>query len=193
MFVIGDVHGCYDTLVKLLEQLPKDAELCFVGDLIDRGPKSKEVVDFVKDNGYPCVKGNHEDMLVAAIMDEGYSPEFWMRNGGWPTLLSFGRIPDETYVTWFVNLPDIIQIHDNVFVSHANAAAGKDVKWNRDLNSKFANGAMNIFGHTPVRDAVIDDTLICVDTGCVNGGCLSAYDTNTGRVYIQKCVDVVRK
>ncbi len=47
IFVIGDVHGCYHTLVKLVEKLPKKAELIFVGDLCDRGNFSRNVIDFV--------------------------------------------------------------------------------------------------------------------------------------------------
>ena len=45
MYIIGDVHGCYNTLMELIAKLPKDAKLCFVGDLIDRGPNSKDVVE----------------------------------------------------------------------------------------------------------------------------------------------------
>ena len=44
-YIIGDVHGHYDTLMRLVDRLPQDAELIFVGDLIDRGSQSAEVVD----------------------------------------------------------------------------------------------------------------------------------------------------
>ena len=39
-YAIGDVHGEYETMIRLVEKLPKDAKLFFVGDLIDRGPDS---------------------------------------------------------------------------------------------------------------------------------------------------------
>jgi serine/threonine protein phosphatase 1 len=63
MIVIGDVHGGFDTLIKLIEKLPND-NICFVGDLIDRGPKSAQVVDFVIENNYDCVLGNHEELMI---------------------------------------------------------------------------------------------------------------------------------
>ena len=62
-YVIGDVHGEYDALIKLVSKLPKDAKLIFVGDLVDRGSRSAEVVKFVRDGGHLCVMGNHEYMM----------------------------------------------------------------------------------------------------------------------------------
>ena len=69
MIIIGDVHGCYKTLIALIEKLPKDRNITFVGDLIDRGPGSKDVVEFVRKNNYRCVRGNHEDMAKNTPMD----------------------------------------------------------------------------------------------------------------------------
>ncbi len=98
-YVIGDVHGHYNTLKALVEKLPDDAGLIFVGDLIDRGPQSAEVVRFVRQNGHQCVMGNHETLMVT------YGGEFitacrrgqplsqynlWYANGGIQTLLSYG-------------------------------------------------------------------------------------------------------
>ena len=50
IYIIGDVHGCYRSLLALIEQLPRkfDSKICFVGDLIDRGPASADVVEFVR-------------------------------------------------------------------------------------------------------------------------------------------------
>ena len=62
-YVIGDVHGHYKTLLALTEKLPQNAKLIFVGDLIDRGPQSMEVVKFVRESGYLCVMGNHEHIM----------------------------------------------------------------------------------------------------------------------------------
>ena len=55
IFVIGDVHGCYHTLLDLLNKLPKDASIIMIGDLCDRGPYSKEVIDLIIKNNYQCV------------------------------------------------------------------------------------------------------------------------------------------
>ena len=60
IFIIGDVHGCYKTLRALINKLPKDSTIIFTGDLIDRGPMSKEVVQFIKGEGFYSVIGNHD-------------------------------------------------------------------------------------------------------------------------------------
>lgn len=100
-YIIGDVHGHYDTLLALVEKLPKEAELIFVGDLVDRGPKSVEVVRYIRENGYRCVLGNHEEMMVNATeyVISAYEEDKpldlyadWFGNGGVKTLLSYGLI-----------------------------------------------------------------------------------------------------
>ncbi|MFR8441904.1 MAG: metallophosphoesterase, partial [Campylobacter sp.] len=66
IYIIGDVHGCYRSLLALIEQLPHkfDSKICFVGDLIDRGPASADVVEFVRARGYDAVMGNHERRFI---------------------------------------------------------------------------------------------------------------------------------
>jgi len=86
MLIIGDVHGCFKTLKALIKKCPKDEEICLVGDLIDRGPRSKDVVQFVIDNKYHCVLGNHEDMLLDNSF-EGF--QTWQKNGADQTLKSY--------------------------------------------------------------------------------------------------------
>ena len=60
--VIGDVHGHHDGLMTLLEALApgSDDRVYFLGDLIDRGPKSAQVLDFVQQSPYQTLLGNHE-------------------------------------------------------------------------------------------------------------------------------------
>lgn len=95
-YVIGDVHGEYKTLVELVSELPSDAKLCFVGDLIDRGPDSKKVVEFVRNGGHKCVLGNHEAMMIEEAyrmkqLDYDYIiDDLWHINGGLETLESYG-------------------------------------------------------------------------------------------------------
>ena len=64
-FVFGDIHGQFDGLMKLIDFIkcsPTD-KLFFLGDLIDRGERSADVVRWVMDNNHICLKGNHEQML----------------------------------------------------------------------------------------------------------------------------------
>ena len=101
IYIIGDVHGEFDTLKELIKKLPADAKLIFVGDLIDRGAKSNEVIKFVRQNNYQCVLGNHEEMMIqygtSFIKTYPNMPtvEFshtWLNNGGKRTLLSYDLI-----------------------------------------------------------------------------------------------------
>ena len=103
-YIIGDVHGHYDTLMKLVAKLPSDAKLIFVGDLIDRGSRSAEVVKFVREGGHGCVMGNHEEMMVdygksfMATYPRNASTSFlsmWYGNGGIDTLVSYGLVKKE--------------------------------------------------------------------------------------------------
>ena len=96
-WIIGDIHGEIRLLDSLLEQILSygPAEIVFLGDYIDRGPHSKEVVDRIMGLEVPtvCLMGNHEWMMLNAIEDSGfgYNPmELWYLNGGEATLLSFG-------------------------------------------------------------------------------------------------------
>jgi serine/threonine protein phosphatase 1 len=97
-FAIGDIHGDLDALEKLLSNLPpldKDDTLVFVGDYIDRGPKSAEVVEFLRamPGQTPAkvvlLRGNHEDGWLRVI-ERGW-PEFTLPqgNGCLATLRSF--------------------------------------------------------------------------------------------------------
>jgi serine/threonine protein phosphatase 1 len=100
-YVIGDVHGHYATLCALIKQLPEDATLLFVGDLIDRGMQSREVVAFVREGKYACVMGNHEELMFTygRLVVEAYRNDsmldlgnFWCSNGGIEALLSYGLL-----------------------------------------------------------------------------------------------------
>ena len=67
IYLIGDVHGCYKTLCALIDRLPRgsDSKICFVGDLIDRGEGSFEVVQLAMRCGYAAVMGNHAAKRLA--------------------------------------------------------------------------------------------------------------------------------
>ncbi len=67
---IGDIHGCYTELKKLLKKLDynsKQDRLISLGDLINKGPASAKVLDFFMSNDLEVVKGNHEDWLYRAL------------------------------------------------------------------------------------------------------------------------------
>ena len=73
LFAIGDLQGCLESLEELLTQLPQDAELLFVGDLVNRGPQSLQTLRFVKNLGSRArsILGNHDLHLLAVAAGAG--------------------------------------------------------------------------------------------------------------------------
>ncbi len=118
-FVIGDVHGEYNMLLELVERLPKNAKLIFVGDLVNRGKKSREVIAFVKERAFAVVRGNHEGYMLEhgkqfldsiAKCEEPNLNNIWMYVGGVPMLQSYGllkQVKDNPYVV--LKKPDNIE------------------------------------------------------------------------------------
>ena len=111
IWIISDIHGCYHTLVKLIDkvkQLDAKASFVFVGDYIDRGLYNKEVIDYVikmQADGAICLCGNHDEIVNWILNKQSFSdasewvvgqPTFknvipwWRINGFDETLASYG-------------------------------------------------------------------------------------------------------
>lgn len=124
MNLIGDVAGQYDSVVRLLAKMPKERTV-FLGDLVDRGPKSREVVELVRKN-HECVLGNHEHLMVEWVDGRERYGNTWLANGGNRTLESYGVNPFDERASeqmiddanWMRKLPLFIET-DHVFASHA--------------------------------------------------------------------------
>jgi serine/threonine protein phosphatase 1 len=110
VYAVGDVHGRLDALEPLLRDIGQDvltnppAErpmLIFLGDYVDRGSESRQVVDLIlrmqADEAFETValKGNHEEALLQ-FLDEPTFGATWMEHGGGPTLVSYGVQPPAT-------------------------------------------------------------------------------------------------
>ena len=101
-FAIGDIHGRLDLLQGLLAALDGDCPLVFVGDYIDRGDYSAQVLHHLRHlNTSPgrrviCLMGNHEDMLLSFLDDPAKMGRIWLQNGGAQTLASFGLTDIDT-------------------------------------------------------------------------------------------------
>ena len=79
-FVVGDLHGCFDELAKLMTYVkfdPQRDRLFSTGDLIDRGPRSEECLALLNKKWFFPVLGNHEDLMLNKIklMESGENPE----------------------------------------------------------------------------------------------------------------------
>lgn len=109
VYAIGDVHGRLDLLNALLERIEADDEarqaadtlLIFLGDLVDRGPRSREVVERLLEldrSGTPAkfLLGNHDEIFLKAARGDVKALRYLVRIGGKPTILSYG-ISEEEY------------------------------------------------------------------------------------------------
>ena len=200
-YVIGDVHGCFHTLQNLISHLPKDAEIIFVGDLCDKGNFSKDVIDFVIEKGFPCIKGNHEHLMETyledAIFHDKHSP--WSsdkRYGGLVTLESYKNDYEKmlSHLEWIKMLPMYIQL-DKYFITHGFALPFYEHRNNPDyyndfLLNRYEQGmsienedVVNIFGHCVFNEVVCGENFYGIDTGCAYGKKLTALQLGTMMCY----------
>ena len=129
-YVIPDIHGRYDLLVRALEEIKTHIQqrpaitgcsVIFLGDYIDRGPQSREVVELLM-AGPPewyCLMGNHEDMMLSTFEERSRS-EHWLGNGGDATVRSFIEegecVIGKKLLAWVSKLPLVIEDDYRVYV-----------------------------------------------------------------------------
>jgi len=196
IFAIGDIHGCYDRMLALMKKIPIDFKkdtLVFMGDYIDRGPQSVEVVDYLIElkkriPGIIFLKGNHEDMLEKYL--NGTDRFTYLLNGGQQTLDSYlsrsseagsNPIPPE-HMDFYKSLRLTYETEDYIFV-HAGlrpkisleSQDKDDLLWIRDkfLYSRYDFGKPVIFGHTPLGEPLVQSNKVGIDTGAVYGNALT--------------------
>ncbi len=179
---ISDIHGEYEKLCRVLEKVSpqKEDTLVFMGDYIDRGTKSKEVVDKIIEmqNVCNCVYliGSHEYALLHANTDDYYHYLFW-NYGGDRTADSYGGFDNifKIHGDFFKNLKFYYLTDKYLFVH-----AGINPKYSLEeqdevdmvyIRRNFYEHKHNlpqkiIFGHTEFDTPQIQDDKICIDTGC---------------------------
>jgi hypothetical protein len=120
-FVVGDLHGCFDELAKLMTYVkfdPKRDRLFSTGDLIDRGPRSSDCLALLRKPWFYPVLGNHEDLILTKIKlkDAGQNPEFNKEE------LEILDIVEE-YLPQLFNMPLVYEIehllYDKIYILHA--------------------------------------------------------------------------
>jgi len=206
IFIIGDVHGCYYTLLKLVKKLPDNAELVFLGDLCDKGKHSQQVIEFVMVNDYQCVKGNHEyfyEKNMINAMEKNIS-SIWSKEKkyGGPQCIESYNGDFKTmhrHLHWIKELPLYLQI-GKYFITHGFALEYFDKKDNKLYSKKlFSNRCyentiepdvdpdiVNIFGHCCFENVKIGKKYICIDTGCYQNGRLTALSLGTHKLYSEE-------
>ena len=223
--IIGDIHGCYIEAAALLKQVSYEGgrdRLILLGDLMDRGPMSYEMLHWAirHKKKYPdtffLIRGNHEQMIVeqSKALD---TRMIWRVVGKGATIRSFSRHRDhmEKYIPWITeNMP--LYHEDEGFqcvhaaIEHEDPGDNslgllvKDHSWSK---KNLYQGKLTVIGHTPLPGPTYYDgsggpgqllpyhTLkklpekgaICIDTGCVFGGKLTAMIIEDGSF----CLDYV--
>ncbi len=202
-YAIGDIHGCAPELETLLSRLEISAEtlVIFLGDYIDRGFDSRGVIDLIIDLRKRCevvaLMGNHESMLLDFLEHpESVGAGFFILNGGSSTLDNYAgvggsfEIP-QTHIEFLKGLRLFYETPTHFFV-HAGVPPEKKLRdldpiidretllWIRGpfLTNKESWDKVIVHGHSPCETPEKWPNRINVDTGCVFGRSLTAYDVN---------------
>lgn len=196
-YFIGDIHGYLKELtnlfLKISPNLTKDDVIVFLGDYVDRGEFSYEVIDFIisiqKKYNTVCLKGNHEEMFLQ-YLSRGDNENIYFANGGSATVKSYRKNLGElklpkSHERFFDGLKffhegdDFIAVHAGLdpLKHDIDEQTEKDILWIRE---KFYRSEKKwektiIFGHTPTiymasRSGIFIDTqknIIGIDNGVV--------------------------
>jgi serine/threonine protein phosphatase 1 len=193
IFAIGDVHGCARSLDALLDKLGATADdhLVFVGDYVDRGPSSRQVIERLlrleeeasRGTAPRCtfLRGNHDQMMLDWV-DYG-EIELWRPNGAFSTLASYSEsgvgltVPDK-HVDFLRRTKLYLDTTDYCFV---HAGLNPDISVAENLRFETAQTFLwtrghfaaarrwektVVCGHTPQSEPLIEPDLIDIDTGC---------------------------
>ena len=211
--VIGDIHGCFDELTQLLVQLgyevdadgarhPQGRRVIFLGDLVDRGPKTPEVLELVMkmvaSGNALAVPGNHEIKLLRALSGKNVKlthglaesmAQLEVRGAEFRAeaakfidgLVSHYVLDDGKLVVAHAGMKQEMQgrgsgrVREFALFGETTGETdefGLPVRYN--WAADYRGRALVVYGHTPVVEAEWVNGTICIDTGCVFGGKLTA-------------------
>lgn len=164
--IISDIAGRYNELINLIKIMPENNKIILVGDLIDRGPDSRKVVQWAMDHDVTTLKGNHEAMMIDAH-ESGWPETDHVLNGGRATMKSYGIYDPIDYppshIVWMRHLPIYFKTND-VFISHApwhrNWELGEVhsehwAVWNRTIPRR--RSLYQVFGHNTLAEVYTDN------------------------------------
>lgn len=206
IYAIGDVHGCNVELEDLLNKLDLGEHdmVVFVGDLINRGPDSAAVLEIARElPGSYCLLGNHELRLLryhetgkeSILKDYDWEtlPQFddadwrFMRDfhlnlhfpGLQTVIVHGGFLPNKPWDEQSADIVTQIQV-----INRKTGKWGKRAEVSRGVTwMKYWQGPpFVVTGHTPRSKVVRTKWAICLDTGCVYGGKLTAYELTEDRI-----------
>jgi serine/threonine protein phosphatase 1 len=206
IFAVGDIHGAYERLVRLLARLPYRAgrdTLVFLGDYMDRGGESRQVIELLcrlQDEGrVVALLGNHEHLLLEYHRTGDAKLLSFLRSlGVEASLESYGRddlrdlrtlsYMPERHRRFLLNLSPYWETESYVFV-HAGVVPGRPLARHspaqlcegRDISHRSDDEFEKIvvFGHTPFLSPLVTKKLIGIDTGAAYGNMLTAVELPT--------------
>lgn len=205
VIAVGDIHGCATALATMLATLnlrPTDT-LVVLGDVVDRGPDTKGVLDQLLQAADRCqfagITGNHEQMLFDSL-DGRMALQDWLRFGGAETLDSYGpgaalNAVSTAHLDFLRSWGDYYETRSHFF-AHANYQESlplAEQPWDTlrwvNLDSRTPRGHRSgktaIVGHSSHKQGQIVNLghLVCIDTFCHGGGWLTALDVQTGQTW----------
>lgn len=212
---IGDIHGCADTFQLLLRKLAlqKEDQLFLLGDLIDKGGRSKEVIDAIielQNEGYQLfpIRGNHEQAFLDAY-HQGF--DFFMEYLVTNNTEDFLDDDIEAYLTYFssfeycYDLGDWLACHSEFLINERSIYRGMRGMFSRvnfQIKEETILEKRQITGHFVTTTSQIEtsiknkNSVIFLDNGCVYAdneelGYLAAFDLDTEELFLQKNVERV--
>jgi len=195
LFAVGDIHGCYFKLLEALSWIesvaPDGAEVVFLGDLVDRGAHSREVVEHIMkgpsraEDLWITIKGNHEAMMLEALDELRLGPSrLWGINGGDATMASYGGTVPPEHIEWLRARPLYHETQNHWFVhaglmpdTHPEDEDEQTLLWMRNwerYKGKYARHV--VYGHTPSSVVGLLPHCTCLDTGACYGGPLTCAE-----------------
>jgi hypothetical protein len=203
--VVGDVHGCFDELRRLLDKakVTEGAEVVLVGDLVNKGPDSLSVLRFARINGMGAVMGNHDDYLLRCIAarKRGDAKDFP------ESMKKLAKRIDDEDAEWLAELPLYRRLaRYRAIVVHAGVVPGipldhqsrenlltirsvrpdgtgsKRIDDGEPWAALYSGPSHIYFGHDAVRGLQRWPHATGLDTACVYGGRLTAIDLGTGAI-----------
>jgi serine/threonine protein phosphatase 1 len=190
IFAFGDIHGEFLKLKNLINKIyfSKEDTLVFLGDYIDRGKMTFEVIDYLIElnKNYKCIflYGNHESMFMDFM--SGINEDMFHINGGKKTIASYAKhgydirknvyylnrkIP-KNHIKFFQRLrryyetDNFIFVHAGIFPGISLRESSDDILlWCRQFSSIPYEGKPVIYGHSPNSTILNEEYKICIDTG----------------------------
>ena len=201
ILAIGDVHGCHTALTTLLNSvdLASSDTLVFLGDLVDRGPASRQVLDCVielkKHHKVVSILGNHDEMMQCVLAGRG-PMDLWKQAGGDSTLASFDNSLENVTSEHIRHLVTSVPYWETDTEIFTHASLESDVsmhnqtsdflRWKHIGGSELphVSGKRVICGHTAQDDGypLVFDGWVCIATYPHGGQWLTCLDVATNQV-----------